>query len=128
VLHEYFHYATWRLAPRSPEHEEFVRIVMETWRATGGEPDVGLDVPRWLGELGFETKEIRPILEVVTPRDPLWQWPKTFVGSGLRRLVELGRLTPERAESIARAFAAAEATPDAFLVTPAVLEVIAVRR
>ncbi len=128
VLHEYFHYATWQLAPRSAEHEEFVRTVMETWRASGGEPDVGLDVPRWLGEVGFETREVRPILEIVSPRDPLWQWPKSFIGSGLRRLVELGRLTPERAESISRAFAAAEASPGCLMVTPGVLEVIAVRR
>jgi len=128
VLHEYFHYATWQLAPRSREHEAFVQVVMETWRASGGEPDVGLDLPRWLGELGFETKEVRPILEIVTPRDPLWQWPKSFIGSGLRRLIELGRLTPERSDSISRAFAAVEATPDCFMVTPAVLEVIAVRR
>ncbi len=128
VLHEYFHYATWQLAPSSPEHQEFVRIVMETWRASGGEPDVGLDLPRWLGELGFATKEVRPILEVVTPRDPLWQWPRSFVGSGLRRLVELGRLTPARSEAIARAFAAAEAAPDCLMVTPGVLEVIAVSR
>ena len=36
VVHEYFDYATWRVAPRSPEIEEFVRVVMESWRADGG--------------------------------------------------------------------------------------------
>ena len=34
---------------RSAEFEAFVRAVMESWRANGGEPDVGLDLPRWLG-------------------------------------------------------------------------------
>lgn len=45
VVHEYFDYSTWRVAPRSPEIEEFVRVVMESWRANGGEPDIGLDMP-----------------------------------------------------------------------------------
>jgi SAM-dependent methyltransferase len=40
VLHEYCDYRTWRLCPRSAEHEEFVGLVMEAWRDTGGEPDI----------------------------------------------------------------------------------------
>ena len=51
VVHEYFNYATWQLAPKSSELEEFVRVVMESWRADGGEPDIGLDLPGWLDEL-----------------------------------------------------------------------------
>ena len=34
VLHEYCDYRTWRLLPRSAEHEEFVSLVMESWRAS----------------------------------------------------------------------------------------------
>ncbi len=56
VVHEYFDYSTWRVAPRSRDIEEFVSAVMESWRADGGEPDIGLDLPIWLEELGFETK------------------------------------------------------------------------
>lgn len=127
VAHEYLDYSTWRVAPRSPEFEEFVGAVMEAWRASGGEPDVGLDLPRWLGELGFETKSLRPIVDVVTPRNFVWEWPKAFVQSGLLRLVDLGRLTTGRAEEIAHSFAATETTAGSSMVTPAVLEIIAVR-
>jgi hypothetical protein len=28
-----------------PEMEKFVSVVMESWRASGGEPDIGLDLP-----------------------------------------------------------------------------------
>jgi hypothetical protein len=34
---------------------------MKSWRATGGEPDIGLDLPRWLEELDFDIRELRPI-------------------------------------------------------------------
>lgn len=128
VLHEYFEYASWRLAPRSPEFEEFVEQVMRSWRASGGEPDIGRILPVWLQELGFELRELRPLVDVVPATSNIWQWPKAFVHSGLRRLVDLGQLDAERARKIAAAFAAAEAAPHTLMVTPAVLEIHAVRR
>jgi SAM-dependent methyltransferase len=126
VLHEYFDYSTWRMAPRSPEVEEFVRVVMESWRAEGGEPDIGLDLPRWLVQSGFEIRELSPIIDIVPATNFVWHWPSTFVESGLRRLVELDRLTITRAETIANAFGACQADPHTLMITPAVLEVIAV--
>lgn len=101
---------------------------MESWRASGGEPDVGLELPRWLGELGFEIRRLQPIVDVVGPSNLVWQWPKAFVETGLRRLVELGSLSGHRAAEIQRAFRTTEASPGALMITPAVLEVIAVRR
>ena len=127
VLHEYLHYATWRMTPRSAEFEEFVRTVIERWRASGGEPDVGLDLPRWLEELGFDLRSLTPIIDIVPASSFVWQWPRTFVDVGLRRLVELGDLGEERARAIADAFASGEAAPGTRMVTPAVLEIIAVR-
>ncbi len=125
VMHEYADDRAWRLAPQSPEFEAFVGEVMASWRASGGEPDIGLDLPRWLETLGFELREVRPISEVARPGDFLWQWPKAFVETGLERLVALGRLDEERARSMHRAFAGTETAPGSFLLTPTVLEIIA---
>ena len=100
----------------------------ESWRESGGEPDIGLDLPRWLGELGFEVRSLRPIIDVVPPTNELWQWPKAFVEVGLSRLVDLGKLGPERAKTMLDAFEAAERSPESLLVTPAVIEIVAVRR
>lgn len=127
VLHEYIDYSTWRVAPRSPEIEDFVRVVMESWRADGGEPDIGLDLPLWLQELGFEIKALNPIIDVIPATNFVWQWPRTFLRVGLQRLTDLGRLTPEKAEGVKRAFDACEARPGSLLITPTVLEIIAVR-
>ena len=128
VLHEYFEYSTWRFAPRLPDHDKFVRVVMESWRENGGEPDIGLDLAVWLGEMGFEMRTLQPIIDVLTPADYAWQWPKAFLDVGVRRLVDLGRLSEAGARSLSSAFAAAEAVPRTLMVTPAVLEIIAVRR
>lgn len=128
VLHEYFDYSTWRLAPRSPEIEEFVTAVMQSWRAQGGEPDIALELPRWLAALGFEIKSLQPIIEVVPASSFVWQWPKSFVEVGLKRLVELKHLTADRAAIISRALNACETRPHTLMITPAVLEIIAQRR
>jgi SAM-dependent methyltransferase len=128
VVHEYFDYSTWRITPRFPEIEEFVQAVMASWREGGGEPDIGLELLVWIRELGFEITSIAPIVEVVPPSNFVWQWPKVFVHVGVRRLVELGYLTTNRAQAIEKAFEASEADPHALMITPAVVEIIAVRR
>ena len=128
VLHEYFDYSTWRLSPRSIEFEAFVQLVMDGWRASGGEPDIGLDLPRWMEELGFEVRELRPHIDVVLPSDYIWQWPRAFVDVGLERMVELGTVSPERARTMSDAFKQAEAEPRSRVITPGVLEIIGVRK
>lgn len=128
VLHEYFDYSTWRLVPRSREIEEFVQAVMESWRVNGGEPDIGLDLTVWLEELGFATRALHPIIDIVPASNFVWQWPMGFIQVGLRRLVDLGYMTPDRAQAISEALTASEAAPHTLMVTPAVLEIIAVRQ
>ena len=127
VSHEYFDYRTWRLLPRSEEFERFVVQVMEVWRQSGGEPDIGLDLPRWLRDEGFEIRAIRPIVDVVSPASFVWHWPRAFVEVGLRRLVDLGRLSASEAAAVQENFAARQAEPTTLMATPAVLETIAVR-
>jgi SAM-dependent methyltransferase len=127
VFHEYFDYGTWRLAPRSATFEEFVQRVMSTWRADGGEPDIALDLLGWLPADGFRIVELRPIVEVISRSDTMWQWPASFVESGVRRLEALKSLTPERGDAVVRDFARAAESPTVRMITPAVLEIIAIR-
>lgn len=127
VLHEYFDYQTWKLAPKSEIFEEFVRTVMKSWRVTGGEPDIATSLAVWLRELGFEIHSTRPHIEVIGPSDFFWQWPKAFIETGTQRLVDLEYLTAGQAAAIREIFESAEADPNSLVVTPAVLEIIAVR-
>lgn len=127
VIHEYFNYASWRLAPREPAMEEFVQTVMASWRSTGGEPDIGLDLMSWLPSHQLRIEELRPIIDVVSPDNFVWQWPATFVDVGVTRLAALGHLSQQRAAEIKDLFHSAEARPGTRMITPAVLEIIARR-
>ena len=71
---------------------------------------------------------MRPIIDVVPRSNFIWEWPRAFMGVGLARLVELGRLTPDRSREISNAFKATESNPRALMVTPGVLEILAVKR
>jgi len=128
VAHEYYDYRTWRSAPRSAEIEEFVAAVMASWRSQGGEPDIAMSMVPWLSELGFEVIATRPVVDVVPPGDPKWEWVAKFGDVGLSRLVDLGRVTADRARQIRAAWADLRARPESRMVTPSVLEIVARRR
>jgi SAM-dependent methyltransferase len=124
VLHEYLDYATWRLMPGVPSFEEFVRVVMASWREQGGEPDIAASLPQWFEQAGAEVVSMRPYVDVIGPADALWQWPAAFVHSGLNRLVEIGRLDAVRAGTMRQEFVLHSTQPGARMATPLVLELI----
>ena len=127
VIHEYFDYATWRLAPRSEIFETFVSKVMESWRAEGGEPDVALDLPNWLESAGFVVTRTTPIVDVIRRDSFRWQWPSTFINVGLARLVDLGHMTETEASQVRDEIRLREEDDEAFMIAPSVLEIIAQR-
>ncbi len=55
----------------------------------------------------------------------MWRWPASFVGIGLARLQELGRIDASFAEKVKKEVAEASANPNALLITPLVLEILA---
>jgi hypothetical protein len=126
AIQEYFAYESWKLLPRDAEFEAFVSAVMASWRARGGEPNVGLDLVPWLESMGLEIRSTRTITDVVTRSSHRWHWPTAFALSSLERLIELGDVTPAAGERM-RARIQALRTDDAWMVTPGVIEVIARR-
>ena len=76
-------------------------------------------------DFGFKVREVRPLLFAVHPSHFTWQWPAAFVGTNAARLVELGRVSQEWADAVERDFVALATNPNAILVTPLVMEIIA---
>jgi SAM-dependent methyltransferase len=125
VLHEYQQYSTWRTIPASSQIDSFVAEVMASWRASGGEPDIMASLLPLMTDIGFKIREVRPLLFAVHPSHFTWQWPAAFVATNAARLVELGRVSQEWADAAERDFIALAANPNAILVTPLVMEIIA---
>lgn len=125
IIHEYLDYGTWSLAPSVRTHEEFREFVIKDWRASGGEPDIARSFPALLPKVGLRIREIRPIVDVVRPDNFVWQWPASFIDIYPRHLAEAGKVEAAWAERVIADFHAAEENPNAVMVTPMVLEVIA---
>ncbi|HEX8571434.1 MAG TPA: methyltransferase domain-containing protein [Allosphingosinicella sp.] len=125
VFHEYADYRAWRTLPPDPDLERFRTLVIQSWRDSGGEPDIGLQLPGWLALEGLEIVEVRPLIHIVRKGDPVWEWPASFMASGAGRLAELGYVEAGEAERLATAL---DRLPqDSWMTTPLVLEVIARR-
>ncbi len=125
IFHEYAHYLTWRFVPRLPNQERFAQEVKASWAAAGGKADIGLDLPIYLAQNGFVIRSTLPRIYCVGPSDYMWQWPGTFVPIGLARLQELGRIDAAFADKVRHEVAEAGANPNALMITPLVLEIVA---
>jgi SAM-dependent methyltransferase len=125
IFHEYGHYETWRFLPRLPMQERFREHVIATWRESGGEPDGAVRLPELLGASGFVIRSARPHVFCLRPHDYMWQWPATFIETYLPRLIDMGRIDQEFAEAVRADVASAEKNPNALMITPVVLEIIA---
>ncbi len=125
VIHEYLDYETWSFAPDIPSQKEFVDAVVSGWRATGGEPDIARSFPALLPSVGLRIRELRPIVDVITPSNFVWRWPASFVETYAAHLAASGQRDQAWADRVITDFRQAEANPDTVMVTPMVLEVIA---
>jgi SAM-dependent methyltransferase len=125
VLHEYAAYASWRFAPPRPGQEKFREHVIETWRASGGEPDIGLELPALLAQHGMVVRSATPHIFCLRPDDYMWQWPAVFIDIHLQRLRELGHVDDAFVTQVLAELAEAEKSPNSLMLTPLVLEIIA---
>ena len=127
MFHEYGHYTTWRFSPCRPGLERFAREVGQSWRASGGDPDVALTLLPLLSANGFVLQSATPRIYCVRPSDYMWQWPAAFLETGPSRLQELGYVDAEFADKVRAEFSEA-AKSDSLMITPLVLEIIAERK
>ena len=127
IFHEYAHYLTWRFIPRLPAQERFAQEVEASWAAAGGRADVAVDLVTYLAKSGFVIRAATPRIYCVGPKDYMWQWPASFVGIGLARLLELGRIEADFAVKVEEEVAEAGRNPASRFITPLVLEIVAER-
>ena len=126
VFHEYANYQSWRTMPPSPDHEQFRALIVKSWRDSGGEPDIALQLTDLLDAAGLDLVAVRPMIRIVGRDDPAWQWPASFIATGSARLEELGYATPEEAGRFATFLDRLPA--DTRMITPLVAEIIAIKR
>ncbi len=125
IIHEYLDYRTFSYAPRRPAQQAFLEVVINGWRASGGDPDAARELPALLPACGLRIKSLRPLVDVIRPADARWQWPASFIRTYPEHLIETGQVDRAWVDRLHSEFDLAETDSGAVMVTPLVLEIIA---
>lgn len=129
VVHDYVNYERgFVVAPRAPIFDRVIQVVGESYRARGGNPDIGTELPRIMNDCGLEVKEINSLVRIARPRTALWRWPETFFQIYLPTLVGPGLLTEDERLAFEATWRERSNDPSAFFSSPPVLEVIGVKK
>lgn len=127
ALMDYCRYDGFTVAPRAEETDRVIRATSASICRAGGNPDVGSVLPGVLHRAGLEVREVRPIVRVARPGSALWRWPETFFANYLATLVELALIGEEDAEAFRRRWGWLSTRRDAFLLTPPMVGIVAVK-
>ncbi|GEQ86176.1 hypothetical protein ULMS_16840 [Patiriisocius marinistellae] len=125
VIHEYYDWSTHQTEPHKPKLTKAIHAAMQSFKGSGGEINIGRELPRIFQELGMKVTHSRPMQKIATVDNLSWQWPKTFYYSYFPRLIEAGLLTQEEVVEALQEMAELESTPGATLCCPLMIEVIA---
>jgi SAM-dependent methyltransferase len=128
VIQDYYRYEAITIAPQCEAFHRVFRAVCESWRAHGGDPEVGCNLPGLLLRAGFDIREIRPLVRLARPGSTLWDWPDTFFDLYLPALVKMGFITAAHERAFRREWAKRSRDPGAFFTSPPMIEIIAVKR
>jgi SAM-dependent methyltransferase len=128
VVMDYSHYEGFRMGPPSRAIDRVLAVVAESFRAHGGNPNVGMELPRLMHDARLEVREIRPLVRAGRPGTALWEWPSTFFRVFLPTLVENGSLTEAEHAAFWADYDARTRDPAAFFMSPPMVTVIGVRR
>jgi ubiquinone/menaquinone biosynthesis C-methylase UbiE len=127
IIHEYYDYASWHLAPRAPAFEAYVAKIIAKWRASGGESDVGLALPQLLPDTGFEIETVRPVVFTARMSDFNASWPMGFAREYLPVMERDGDVSAAEGKDIAALLDRYQADPNALVITPGVLQIVATK-
>ncbi|MBL8754471.1 MAG: class I SAM-dependent methyltransferase [Planctomycetes bacterium] len=127
VVHDYFNYGAMTMAPRRRSHDLAVAATMQSWRANGGDPDVMGRVPAMLVAHGFRIEHMVAHQRIARGSDAMFAWPDTWWRTFAPKLVTMGLLQAADCAELLRDLDAIRASESAFVVCPAVYEIVARR-
>lgn len=125
AIQEYANYEAMRLAPRSAAFERVVKVVAESFRGQGGDPDIACRLPGILTGLGLVIEHLEPVVRVGGPDTQYWQWPEGFFFNYVPVLVERGLLTAAERAAFERDWRERSKDPRSLFYSPVLAEVVA---
>lgn len=126
VVHDYFNYGSMTMAPRRRSHDLAVEATMRSWRAHGGDPDVGQKLPGLFAEHGLRLDDVRAHVRVARGDQSMFAWPDTWWRTFAPKLVEMGEMSQADCDELIHDLERI-AAGEGFLQCPPVYEFVATR-
>ena len=127
VIQDYFNYEAMCTAPRVESFAKAVRATGQSWRTRGGDPDIIARLPALLESSGMRVEHLGVTQRLARPGEPMWHWPQSFWRNFLPVLVKMGLLTDADRAQWERDWIELAKKPGAFVLLPAVFDLIAVK-
>ena len=105
--------------------EAYVAKIIARWRASGGEPDIGLALPGMLAEAGLEIETVRPVVFAARMNSFTASWPIGFARGHLPVMREAGDIGVGEAAEVEAELDRYMTDPNALVITPGVLQIVA---
>ena len=127
VIHEYVHWDTFALHPHGEAIQRFGQACQQSFRASGGDPDVNRRLPALLSERGWALEDLQPLPVMGGPGSMAAQWMEQFVAVYGSRLQTLGLWSTSDASQAQREILRSHRQGGCYWVGPTLLEVRATR-
>lgn len=114
-----------RLVPSGPAFQRGLAAVEASWRASGGDPEIGAKLPDLLRQAGLRVIHRRELRRSGGPQDPLWGWPTSFFPLFVPRLVQDGWLTAAEAADFLAEWTHARSHESCMFHAPPMLDLVA---
>jgi hypothetical protein len=101
--------------------------ILQAYAGANADASIGQKLLPLLTDAGFDVLEVRPLVRMARPHEPLWRWPDSYFRSFLPRLVESGVMTDAELATIMTEWDNVSANPDALFMSPPQVEIIAIR-
>lgn len=125
VLHEYYDWGVLQTQPKKEALDKAIEMALKSFKDSDNEIDIGRHLPALLDRIGMKVISIRPMMKIATPKNGVWQWPKTFFQSYFPRLVTQNYLTEEEVKHALVDLEVLEKTEGATIAPCLMVEIIA---
>jgi len=127
VAHEYFDWSTLQTEPYKENLAKAIKCILDIFESPPGDINVGRKLPTLFYEAGLEVISIRPMSKLGVPDDLTWEWPDSFFRIFFKKLVEEGSLDNGTYIKAIEELDELAYTDGACILTPQMVEVIAVK-
>ncbi|MDJ0841992.1 MAG: methyltransferase domain-containing protein [Acidobacteriota bacterium] len=124
---DYYNYLAACFKPESAILRRIFPMVRKSFADSGGNLDIGDDLPVMLADNGFTVTELFPINTTAQPGSRFWNWFEAFRASYFPKLEANGYLTAQESAEITATLERMRNRPGSYFSTPPMLGIVAVK-